>query len=176
MKRVLVVLIAMGLTCLGGCGEVVWKGGGIESRAVDRAWPFLPETIRIHPFTSIAFDPNAEMYVIEARVELLDRVGDTTKGVGDFRFEMYRGLEGGTSGEAERELLSIWSSSISSFSDNAAHYDGITRTYWFRLEMHEPLEDRGNLFLVALFTDAGGRRMSAESVLSLSGSGLSETD
>ncbi len=156
--------------CLVGCEGVAWKGGALRGDAPRvGAWPFAPREIRVHPFTSIAYDKSADLYVIEARVELLDLNGDATKGVGSFRFELLRSLEPDDVRAESRELMSLWASSIATLEDNAAHYDGITRTYWFRLELHEPLEANARLFLVAHYTDASGQRMTAESVLSLSG-------
>ena len=140
-------------------------------RPIRRGFNGWPREMRVHPFTSIAYDEAAEMYVIEARVELLDLHGDATKGLGSFRFELFRSAERDDVRDESRELMSLWASSIATLAENAAHYDGITRTYWFRLELHEPLETDARLFLAAHFTDASGRRMSSEGVLSLSGSG-----
>jgi len=129
------------------------------------AWPFAPVAMRVHPFTSITFDPEQNSLVLEVRMELLDQVGDVTKGVGDFRFELYADkLKASLRGVDER--LNVWDGPVSTLEQNRQHYDSITRTYSFKLRLDPAPPADQKLRLVAQFTDPSGKRILAEAPLS----------
>jgi hypothetical protein len=158
---IVVVLVACGL--IAGCDSVGFKGTSRESQTIEGAttWPFVPVAMRVHPFTSIARDPVTGSHMLEARVELLDRLGDVTKGVGDFRFELYTAPEKASQQGSERRVA-YWDVPMTSLDANARHWDPITRTYVLKLRLEELPTPEQHLKLHAQFTDPGGKRLVAE--------------
>jgi len=163
------LILALVLTA-GGCNNgLPFRGnsatGGGASGTPMGDWPFTPFAMRIHPFTSLTTDEASGEQVLDARIELLDPVGDVTKGVGDLRFELYS-QPPTASREGERQRLQQWHATIAEISDNRRHYDAITRTYSFRLKVTAKLPRKVHLTLKAQFTDPTGRRLHAEAPLS----------
>lgn len=152
-----------------GCDTVSFKGSGTRGTVAAEQWPFAPVSMRVHPFTSLEDLAAEEAVVLEARLELLDQTGDVTKGVGDWRFELYAdGRPGRGSGEARRRL-SRWEAAMTSLEQNERHYDPITRTYAFRLRVTEQLPTDRPLILVAQLTDPQGQRLLAEGEVEYAG-------
>jgi hypothetical protein len=145
----------------GGCDAISLKGADADAGALEGdAWPFRPAAMRIHPFTAIERDEEAEALVLEARVELRDQLGDTTKGVGDFRFELYA-REPEASQQGERRRLAVWDAPLQTLEQNRRHYDPVTHSYLFRLRLPQrPPEDR-RLELLAQFSPRRGQRLMA---------------
>jgi hypothetical protein len=168
LRCVLPILILGMAACLNGCGGVDLKGGHPieEVYRGASAWPFVPVAMRVHPFTSIEYDQQDKAVVLEARVELLDRLGDTTKGVGDFRFELYDAARTAGASAVDQNLLYSWEAPMTSLEDNRRYYDPITRTYYFKLRLDSPPPGGSPLRLVIQFTTPGGKRLSAEAELS----------
>lgn len=169
-SRALRVLVVVGLVGLwAGCDQVRLKGGSGEpgtSPQID--WPFVPVSMRIHPFTSIEYDAQHETVVLEARVELLDRLGDMTKGVGDFRFELYKASERATSLPVQEEMLYVWHVTMRTLVENKQYYDPITRTYAFRLKMQQVPPPGTAVRLFGHFADPAGRRLKTAANLTIS--------
>lgn len=170
MRTALLVLSAALLGLAGGCDDIQLKGGREPDAAFERAttWPFIPVVMRVHPFTAIEFPEGEGEATLEARVEMLDRLGDVTKAVGDFRFELYRMTRDEFDTPAEGELLYRWSAGMTTLDQNRQHWDSITRTYLFRLKMDSVPRISGRLLLVVHFTDPGSRHMQAQAVVALS--------
>lgn len=152
-----------------GCDGIKLKGGHDPVERFEQAttWPFIPVQIRIHPFTAIEVDREDGTVTLEARVEMLDRLGDVSKGVGDFRFELYRMDRDVYESPAEGRLLYQWSAEMTTIDQNRQHWDSITRTYLFRLQLERLPRVEGRLLLVVHFTDPGGRRLNAQAVVAL---------
>lgn len=148
-------LLLLALASAGGCDAVSLKGGS-RTLVQTGEWPFAPESMRVHPFTALAQQNGRR--VLEVRIELLDQLGDVTKGVGDWRFELYA-QPGRT---RSRERLEVWEAEMNTLEQNERHYDPITRTYAFNLRVVEPLPDDAPLSVVAQLTDLQGRRLLAE--------------
>jgi hypothetical protein len=151
-----------------GIGEAVsFKGGTTPGKPIDLAagWPFAPESMRVHPFTSIGLDARDGALMLEARVELLDAAGDVTKGVGEFRFELYAD-HAAASRRGQDQQLNRWEAPLRTLEQNAQHYDPITRTYLFKLRLDPPPPTDQRLKLVAQFTDPTGRRLRTDGPVS----------
>ena len=156
------------LAVLAGCGSWSFKGDQVRPRGPGlAAWPFAPVSMRVHPFTTVRFDPRRGALVLEARMEMLDQFGDVTKGVGDFRFELYSATERGASGDRRR--LALWEAPMATLEQNRRHYDPITRTYAFDLKVLDHPPEGGPLLLVVHFADAAGRAHQAEAKLGFGG-------
>lgn len=163
IPRHLPVIVLLASALIAGCDSVGFKGTSRETQTIEGAttWPFTPVAMRVHPFTSITQDPATGSHVLESRIELLDRLGDVTKGVGDFRFELYTAPERASEQGSERRLA-YWDVPMTSLDANARHWDPITRTYVFKLRMQEPPAPEQRMKLQVQFTDPGGKRLVAD--------------
>jgi hypothetical protein len=172
-KAVLVAAVA-GMTI--GC---TWKGnfGGSPSDTEGQpprvAWTLQPVDMRVYP--SSRFSVQNQQAMLEARIELLDEMGDSTKGVGQFHFELFAG---GTPGFAEAagspghpgrptsaQRLYTWDVPLLTLDDQKRHYDPITRAYLFRLRMDEQALPQRNTTLQASYEALSGERLKASTVL-----------
>ncbi len=118
-------------------------------------WPYWPTTMRIHPLTRIVRDRDrGNGAIIEARIEFSDQFGTTTRGAGQLRLELVDLVEGGA-------LLEEWNNDLRSLASNELHFDDITRTYLFRLELRPEL-DRRQIELRAYFLSIDGSRLAAQ--------------
>jgi len=154
--------VAVLMVCLAGVSACRFKGADPVERTEPGEWPFRPVAMRIHPFTSLELGPRSS--VIEARLELIDPVGDVTKGVGAMRFELY--AEPPTeSRQGQGRRLYTWDASIAALEENQAHWDSITRTYHFTLKLPERPARQQRLRLHVQFDSTAGRRMTADAWL-----------
>ena len=167
MAGLIVLLTSIGLS---GCDSVAFRGtAGTATLSADD-WPFVPVAMRVHPFTALAYEPNAEadaddadearMLVLEARLELMDQLGHATKGVGEWRFELY--VEPRAASRQARQRLEVWQAEMMTVEANSRHYDPITRTYAFKLRVIDPPPTNASLTLVAQLADPRGERLLAE--------------
>ncbi len=105
-------------------------------RAVDRSarggWPYWPTSMRIHPLTRIVTDPAAGSTLIEVRVEMRDRDGDTTKATGLLRLDLYDDADESPAGSRAE-----WNVDLRDADVNRERFDDVTLTYLFRLEVDE---------------------------------------
>lgn len=164
--RVLMVCWTMIYLCAAGCTVVRMKGEPLLTENADRIdWPFMPVAMRLHPFTAVEFDEINQQVVLDARVELLDRVGDMTKGVGKFRLEMYSASTRASSSRVQDELLYVWNVEMLTLAENQQYYDPITRTYAFRLKMDHVPPPGTRVRLFGQFTDTIGQRLEDSSNL-----------
>lgn len=140
---------------------------GVRSKAPPRGaeplgeWAFAPASVRVHPFTVLTHTADGESYTLDARVELLDPLGDATKGVGTFRAELYS-QPAGASRAQKGQRMEMWEVGLLTLQENKAHYDTITRMYRFRLQLANPPPSRGDLWLYVTFSDTRGHRLTAE--------------
>ena len=98
--------------------------------------------------------------VLEARVELLDEMGDTIKGVGDYHFDLASAEA--TSGATPATRLYSWDVSVMTLEQQKAFYDSITRTYFFRLKLDTPVK-QSDLVLRVVLSSPEGKRIDTES-------------
>ena len=142
--RVLGALIAV--AGIAGCSPPNGRGAPItgasgsgsfvapnEGPIIEARWPFWPVRMRLHPLTMLSVDPDSDQPIIEARVELLDQFGDTTKCIAQFRFELHDHKPQSMNEPAVRE----WNADLRDLDTNRLHYDQVTQTYLFRLGLDE---------------------------------------
>ena len=157
-------LLTAGLFAAPGCQ---WKGDfptfEEPTTQPDVAWSTAPVALRIYPATR--FMPEESRTVLEARLELLDALEDSAKGVGTVRFELRR------SGTARRspitDRLYAWDVSIRTLEEQKRYYDPVTRTYLFRLSMDDLTQVPSKVLLHVQFTPDTGNRIEAEATLSV---------
>jgi len=151
---------------LSGCGVLNSKGAGVasaETPAADR--PFAPVAMRFHPFTAIGAASGADQTLIEARLTFHDRWDHTTKTRGTLRFELALLDDAGRSDPARRQRINTWDADLTPLDRNARHFDGMTRTYLFKLRLPQTVPAGRTLLLTAQFNAPDGRRLHARTEL-----------
>lgn len=140
--------------------------GGCPHRAAPGKVPvpgplnlLLPRRMRIHPFSGVINAPKGALQ-IEVRIEAVDAFGDATKMFGDFRFEVYalrpRDID------KRGRLIETWDVSVMDGKENVLHWDGITRTYVFKLDWARPLPGKRPFVVRAVFDSPFTKRFIAE--------------
>ena len=139
-----------------GCIDL--KGGSVRSiEQGATTWPFIPATMRVSPFTSLGYDEAREAIVLDLMVELRDRVGDLTKGIGEFSIELRE-----ISASDEGQLLYAWTAELLTVEQNVQHYNPALNLYNLKLSLDRPIVAGTRLKVVVRFTDPGGKRLLAE--------------
>jgi len=161
-----VLLAAAPLGCTASRENAPLSAGGpdtfVESEAgpiLDARWPFWPEQMRIHPLTMRSVDPDSGRPIIEARIELTDSVGDTTKCVAQFRLELYEGEPR----NADDAAVSVWNADLRDLETNRLHYDKVTQTYLFRLGFDEQAPEFTDPWLRVYVLSVTGRKFESTS-------------
>lgn len=130
-----------------------WADHELSAVEEPPGWPFWPVKMRIHPLTRVTTDANSNQMVIETRLEFIDAEGQTTKAIGQVRFELYADASA-TGGPArawpEQDLRDL--------DVNRLRYDDVTRTYLFPIDI-KPEDLAGDPQLWAYFLSADGRLM-----------------
>lgn len=124
-----------------------------SSAVINARWPFWPVRMRLHPLTRLTTDQETGEPIIEARLEFRDQVGDMVKSVGQARFDLHdRDPRLGVT-----RTLESWELDLRDIDVNRVHYDDLTQTYVFRLQLNgiEPPTDAA---LRAYFLSVSGRR------------------
>lgn len=132
-----------------------------DSAAADRAGPFEPVSMRVHPLTRLTRDPATGARRIEAHIELIDAWGHGVKSLGSFVLELYRdaGNRPDPAGRAQKRLWTIAMPTGAAASDP---FDRVTRTYHLTLaDVPADLPDAEALRLFATFTTPSGRQLVA---------------
>lgn len=135
---------------MAGCA---FKGdlAGAQSRAAQldaSAWQPQPHAVRVYPSTRYAHE--GDQLLIEARLELLDEMGDSLKASGDYHLRLL--TTGHVSGSEEADLLYQWDVRVRTLPDHQNTYDPITRTYLLRLKMNQSQPPQDNVTLHVTFT------------------------
>ena len=125
-------------------------------RVADGEWPFWPQRMRIHPLSHFVKDRSSGDLLLEVRIELFDPEGDTCKAVGRMDIDLFDA----DAAKFMAEAVGSWTTDLSDLEVNQAHYDEVTRTYLFRLEVAEvPVPELPELR--AYFTSGDGRHLQA---------------
>ena len=156
---------AGGAALLTAAGCVQAKGGDAARGGADvllvEAWQPRAESLRIYPSTR--FVQERDTPLLEARVELLDAMGDSIKGSGRARFELR--AAGENPGLEEGRLLYSWDVAITTLEDQRDYYDPVTRAYLLRLRLTDAaITQRQVLLRVSLETVDGRRLTDAQPV------------
>jgi hypothetical protein len=123
---------------------------------VDPEWPFWPRDMRVHPASRLVLDPSTGQAFIEARIEFRDAIGHTSKAVGVMKFDL---IVAGLPSELTNPVLS-WQLPMTSLEENELHYDDVTRTYLYRLNLGE-WSSSPDVTLIGAFESIDGRRFDA---------------
>ncbi len=103
------------------------------SDVAEGEWPFWPSRMRIHPLTQLVTDRRTGDRLIEVRIEFLDLFDHTCKAVGQLDIELHAADDPAhVSQPIER-----WSTNLANMVANRDHYDEVTRTYLFRLQVEQ---------------------------------------
>lgn len=152
----------------GGSGQPA-DGGQINAAvdAVPAHWKPTPLTMRVYPSTRFIREKGRP--ILEARVELLDEMGDPVKAAGTLVFEL-------VSGDSTRrrdvgQRLYKWDEespgqplSLMTLADQEKFYDPITRAYLFRLTLQDLKPSRQTVTLEITLTQPDGTRLTARKV------------
>lgn len=76
-------------------------------------------------------DPETGQLIIEARIEFFDSDEETTKAVGMLTLQVYPDAATPSGSNAQKS----WNLDLADLAFNRAHYDDVTRTYLFKLEV-----------------------------------------
>lgn len=161
MVRHTFLALVMVLSVLHGCGPEEGLPRVARPQATPGVWHPAPDQMRIYPATRFVQDQG--QLVLEARIELLDAMGDSIKGAGRFHFELIGPPHLGRS-VSDRKLYS-WDVPLLSLEDQQRAYDRVTRTYLFRLKMDQKYMPRGVATLKAVLMPSAGDRLEAQAKL-----------
>lgn len=159
-----IAFTAGALMLLAGCARPIRVFGNRPSRhappADEQITMLLPHKIDILPFTKPAsFDDDAIPDGIEVVLRPLDNVGDQTKAIGQFRFELYHYRR--ASSDSRGESLGQWNIAVDTPAAQEQHWDRITRTYRFRLEWTGKQPQPGKYVLEVTYIAPWGQRLSS---------------
>lgn len=146
-----------------------------------RNWPFRPASVRLHPLSRFLIAKGSEPVPstlarsYEARLEFRDRYEHPTKGMGRVTFVLCAGRLR-PEGEIPRDrTVATWTADLADLEVNQKHYDDITRTYVFQLELKPELGAAGvEMTLRATYEPAGepaGAEMAGQVLLVFPGGG-----
>lgn len=113
----------------GGCVSL-WDAPPKAGRATltSNASPFAAVSLRVHPLTHIGTGKDGKPRLL-AHIELRDRWGDATKGIGKLTLRLFGPL-GGTGASQE---LTRWDVDLADLDLNATLFDPSTHTYRLQL-------------------------------------------
>jgi len=149
--RLAAVVLVLSIIACSGCQPTRPGGGNGLATHADGSlrWPFWPADMRIHPLTRITTDEAGGETIIEARLELVDAHGHTTKGIGFVTCELLpRGSE---------TVVAFWELDLTDLAINRERYDDVTRTYLIPLELDDESTLPERPELRARFESADGK-------------------
>lgn len=118
------------------------------------AAPLLPREIRLHPFTGTrTFDPEGGVRGVEARVEVINYLGEPTNAFGQFLFLLYAHRPHEADPRGQR--LDTWQIELTDPRQNLRYWDSLSRTYRFPLALRQPLPVGRQAVLEVYFRDPG---------------------
>ncbi len=136
-------------------------GANVGSPDTPYHWVAAPVRARVYPSTRFVREEGAA--VLEARIELLDEMGDSIKGVGNWHFELYAGDHRRDGMVAQR--LYAWDVPMMLLDEQRLYYDRITRAYLFRLKMDNVAPSRRVTTFYATLVQPDGTRIEAKQLL-----------
>lgn len=142
--------------CAGPAGGGTTRTIGKHQSGEGLDWPFWPVAMRVHPASRLVLEEGTGQAFVEARIEFTDSQDDTSKAVGVMRFDL---LVAGLPPDASNPVLS-WELPLQTMEENALHYDGVTRTYLFRLSLGA-WSSSPDVTLIATFESVDGQRFTA---------------
>ena len=148
-SRLVVPSLCLLAIFLCGCGPAHH-----QTWANDAAWAYGPKTIRVHPLSRVKFDPETGEPHVEARIEMIDRDGFSTRGSGQLVLMLSGSPRSGSHSEVR------WECDLSNPESNGTHYDCVTRTYQARLDLDQAEDVPLEPYLRAVLTLSSGQALS----------------
>ena len=157
-----VLLLSMSTGCQskGGPAAVTADPPQPVSKLKD-IWVLKPAVMRVYPTTRFLHKDNRS--VLDAKIELIDEMGDSIKAVGRFRLELIDQPRAGRSAIGKR--LYEWDIPVETLDQQKRHYDRITRTYRFHLFLDELLTGSKSILLRVSFITPTQEHLGIESVV-----------
>ncbi len=137
----------MSLVGLAGLGGLFGCSSTPAHSDNERAWPFRPVAMRIHPLTRFV-EPDEFGPVIEVHLEFSDIDGYDTRAVGEVLLRLT------ARGSAEIEPLE-WTIDLDNLALNTRHYRAVTRTYEIPVSVRWPEPPRGSSVVLEVIHDDG---------------------
>ena len=121
----------------------------------DTTWRPQPVAARIYPSTRFLKKNNKP--ILEARIELLDEMGDSVKGGGWVSFELLEDI--GPVGSGAGTQLYTWDVDLTTLHSQKQYYDPVSRGYLLQLLLDEYKIAQKGAVLKVVFTTAEGKRL-----------------
>lgn len=147
---------------LSGCQFKGQKPYAPEAQVtLDNPWRPEPMAMRIYPSTR--FSKSGNQWIVEARIELMDAMGDSIKSSGQIHFELRS--TGSISGSEQTQDFYKWDITLKTLEDQQVAYDPVSRAYLFRLKLGKNQPPAVATTLFATFFRADGQRFDAKAAL-----------
>ena len=144
-----------------------WKGGGgVDQAAAQRGKTWRPEPVKMRVYPSSRIVKENGQTILEARLELLDEMGDSAKGAGNFHLELQATDK---SGSSPPQQVDTWDVTVAGLDHQKRYYDSVTRAYFFRLKLDVPLPANRKPVVKASLSTPEGKRVSAEASITYAG-------
>lgn len=127
------------------------------------AFQAAPTKARFYPAPAPRVVREGDTLFVETRVELLDEMDDSTKGIGEFHFELLNQAESDEGAAGLR--LYAWDVLIMTLNDQKRYYERTTRSYMFKLKIDTGAAPRRDKTLRLIYTPPGGKAVTAETLL-----------
>lgn len=130
------VLTAATVCALWGCppgNQGRYQPIATGATMADANWPYWPVLMHIHPLTRITIDRQSGSFLLEARAEFQDVDGSSSRAFGQVLLE----LSDRSARDDSEALSKVWTVDLRDLNTNATHFDAVTRTYLFRLELSQ---------------------------------------
>ncbi|MFW6059390.1 MAG: hypothetical protein ACODAQ_04370 [Phycisphaeraceae bacterium] len=154
------VALLGGALLAGACGGCEFKGGPdvAAPSGMEDYWRPVPVAMRIAPSTR--FVRGQDGAILDARIELTDQMEDSVKSAGIARFDLFASDQGG---QVLGRRLYHWNVTMRTLAAQREHFDPVTRTYLFRLQLDDEVATDEPAVLRVTFTRAiDGQRLQAQ--------------
>lgn len=157
-------MLLLGLLAVGGCE---FKGDAPDDPmhgtvASSDTWQPRPTQLRFYPTTR--FVRRANTPVLEARIELLDQMGDPVKAAGTVSFELVE-APNPLGGGMKRRLYSWEGIELLTLDHQRTYYDAISRGYRFHLRLDNYELSEYSTLIKVTFTPVVGERLNDQMVI-----------
>ncbi len=146
-----------GACALAGC-QFKGQGTAVTAQGDSTSWSPQVSSLRVYPSTRFVREQGGN--VLNARIELLDQMGDSMKASGTARFDLFASDE---SGAALGQRLYHWDVALHTLEDQRLHFDEVTRAYLFRLQLDDQATvTRPTMLRVTFTRGSDGKRLQTQ--------------
>ena len=131
----------------------------------EQAWVAQPYKLRIYPSSRFIIADQGP--ALEARIELLDEMGDSVKGAGVLHMELLEAVK--QNRDAMNKKLYSWDVPLTTIHDHESYFESVTRTYRFVLRLDEQFADDVQVTLAISFQRDDGVVLQAKAILGVEG-------